>query len=41
MALFAAELTVKFVLCDFTVHVNFFVRSQRLYIATSALTCYF
>jgi hypothetical protein len=41
MARVAAELTMKFVLCDFTVNVNFFVRSQRLHIATSAFTCYF
>jgi hypothetical protein len=41
MAFVTAELTVKFVLCDFTVHVNFFVRRQRLHIAASALTGYF
>jgi hypothetical protein len=38
MALFTAELTVVFVFCEFTVHVYFFMRSQRLHISTSALT---
>jgi hypothetical protein len=38
VALFAAELTVIFVFCDFTVYVYFFMRSQRLHISTSALT---
>jgi hypothetical protein len=41
MALFTAELTVIHVFCEFTVHVNFFMRSQRLHIPTSALTLCF
>ena len=41
VALFTAELTVIFVFCKFTVHVYFFMRSQRLHISTSALTLCF